>query len=159
MCVSLPAMRAAARLSSHLRPATMLRGAVPPTWQLLCRAPPPPPCSSASIVMTFSNSTPQPAVMTDQHADKRGDLPRREVAMDDVTVRYARSGGPGGQNVNKLVSVALARLPADPSCRAVHWSAVCLPCQHRGPTRVTIGATRRGHTEYQGGHALRCPWG
>lgn len=49
-----------------------------------------------------ASAAPKPASLVDTHAAKRGDLPRREVTMDDVTMRYARSGGPGGQHANKV---------------------------------------------------------
>jgi protein subunit release factor B len=64
------------------------------------------------------SSAPQSLGMKDLHADKRGDLPRREVTTDDVTVRYSRSGGPGGQNANKLVSRRHAAKQFESACTA-----------------------------------------
>ena len=57
-----------------------------------------------NVGLMMYSSAQQPGAMVDLHAEKRRDLPRREVTIDDVVVKYARSGGPGGQNVNKLVS-------------------------------------------------------
>lgn len=84
------------------------------------------------------SSASQPLAMTDLHADKRDDLPRREVTMDDVTVRYARSGGPGGQNVNKLVSrrITAAAVPV-----GIHYYII-RPCARKSSLALC------GHTEY-----------
>lgn len=99
--------------------------------------------SPCNIGMMMYSTAPQPLAMTDPHAHKRGDLPRREVTMDDVTVSYARSGGPGGQNVNKLVSRRHATKPCELSCTAVRP-----PC-----ARTPIALC--GHAEYKSGHAVQ----
>ena len=63
--------------------------------------------------------------------------------MDDVTVRYARSGGPGGQNVNKLVSRRHATKPFEIACTVVR------------PQRARTSIAPCGHAEYESGHAVQ----
>ena len=61
-----------------------------------------------------SSSRPgSPAALVDPHAARRSDLPARDLTLQDVSVRYARSGGPGGQSVNKLVSPSRNPIWAD----------------------------------------------
>src|SRR5262249_27256893 len=60
-------------------------------------------------------------------------IPLQEIALD-----YARSGGPGGQNVNKVASKAVLRFDLR------HSPSIPAPARERALTRLATRLTRRG---------------
>ena len=88
-------IHAALRLRARVRPSA---APLYPLLRLQVRG------SSSSSSSSSSSGPGSPAALVDPHAARRSDLPARDLTLQDVSVRYARSGGPGGQSVNKLVS-------------------------------------------------------
>ncbi len=72
------------------------------------------------------------------HADVLRITPRLAIPMREIALRYARSGGPGGQNVNKVASKAVLRfaLRTSPSLPE--------PARQRALARLASRLTRDG---------------